>query len=134
MAEAKKFNPKEALTSIKEIYTTLEDQVKNKIPNTNTKIKEMAKGDGTIAYWSGKRAYNWYGTAFANIANDYQDCINVANAVGSFAANAANVAATNDAESADSGVAKKLGNYATKFHDLAVKAKNQRKKVLSDGD
>ena len=130
----KTFDPSEALKHVKKIYTMVETLVNKNIPNTNTKIKEMAKGDGSIAYWSGKRAYNWYGSAFANIANDYQDCINVCNAVGSFASYAAEIGKENDKETGDSGVPKKLENYASKFHDLATKAKNKRKKVLNNGD
>ena len=54
-------------SDIKKQLATLESN----IDDLKDAIKKMANGDGTIAYWSGSSAHDWYLKAFRNVANNY---------------------------------------------------------------
>lgn len=47
----------------KKVYKKLaqeESQLRAHLKSLKKHVEQMEKGDGKKAYWSGKRAYNWY--------------------------------------------------------------------------
>lgn len=57
------------------------DEMITKIDSVKRAIDKMAEGDGTMAYWSGDRALEWYAASYKNVANSYIRVAKIADAM-----------------------------------------------------
>ena len=105
------------------------DDMHVKIGNIKKAIDRMAEGDGTMAYWSGERALEWYAASYKNVANSYNRVAKIADAM------RVEILYGIDSYNKDKDDTSKakLNTLKGQFIHLRDQAKNEAKKIATAG-